>query len=116
MSLEIKEYGDKAFLSPNNNFSSATYSARVKPEENLWRFRVHDCNTGICLHGKLEKEEDFVYAVERLNNLSSGIFNLVNHFNNERIRLFHTDEEGNVNTPIDMMPKHRQESNIPSLF
>lgn len=86
--IEITEYGDKKFLAPNSNDSCSMYHAKVVPTENRWKFTIHDCNNGIRFLGKLEKEEDFDFAIERLNNLKIGIEKFIDYFINERKKLF----------------------------
>lgn len=79
-----KDYNDKAFLLPESPDSCAMYHAKVVPEEQRWKLTIHDCHTGIRLLGKLQSDEDYVQAVEKLSALINGIDKLRCHLVNER--------------------------------
>lgn len=68
---EIKTYNEQGFLVPYSMKSSAIYHAKIKPD-GTYRFRIHDCITGIRLVGDLKDPEDVKEALKKLRCLASA--------------------------------------------
>ncbi|KAA6303176.1 MAG: hypothetical protein EZS26_000779 [Candidatus Ordinivivax streblomastigis] len=65
-------YNKKAFLLPNSINSMAGYHGKVY-ETGEYRFRIHDCITGVCLRGNLNTPEDVTEAYNKAEALIEGL-------------------------------------------
>jgi hypothetical protein len=67
----MKTYDEKQFLLPDSINSCASYHGKIY-ETGEYRFRIHDCITGICLRGKLDTREEIIEALRKLETLITG--------------------------------------------
>ena len=67
-------YNKKEFLLPNSHRSMACYHAKI--EDNIMRLTIHDCNKSIRLHNDLKNIEEIQEAIDKLETLSLGLFEL----------------------------------------
>jgi len=79
-------YNKKNFLLPKSINSMAAYHAKVY-EDGTYRFRIHDCITGVCLRGDLNTNEGVQEAYNKAEALIEGLqgfkdFIFQNYINN----------------------------------
>jgi hypothetical protein len=68
----MKTYNEKAFLLPDSINSMAGYHGKIY-ETGEYRFRIHDCITGICLRGNLNTSEGISEAYNKVEALIEGL-------------------------------------------
>jgi len=67
---KIEQYNRKAFLLPNHISSMACVHSKIYYEPRReYQVRIHDCNHGIKLWGKLENEDDYKLAIAKMDAL-----------------------------------------------
>ncbi len=69
--MEHLTYNEKTFLIPDSINTCAFFFAKIYPD-GTYRFRIHDCNTGICLRGDLNDKTQVIEAVDKLTKLANG--------------------------------------------
>ena len=64
-------YNRKVFLMPDDILSMACTHGKIILNDTRrdYQFRIHDCNHGIKLWGKLENEDDYKAGIEKMNAL-----------------------------------------------
>ena len=67
-------YNKKEFLLPSSARSMACYHAKIDDE--IMRLTIHDCNKSIRLHNDLNIAEEVQEAIDKLETLALGIFEL----------------------------------------
>ena len=68
----METYNDKSFLLPDSINSMAAYHAKVY-EDGTYRFRIHDCITGVCFRGDLKTKEGVTEAYSKATQLIIGL-------------------------------------------
>jgi hypothetical protein len=76
-------YNEKNFLLPTSPNSMACYHAKIEEKEGeaTYKLSIHDCKSGIMLHGGLDTPEQRHEAIMKLEALSDGISNLISYIN-----------------------------------
>lgn len=78
-------YNKKAFLLPDSPRSMACYQAKIDDE--IMKLTIHDCNKSIRLHNDLSKPEEVQEAIDKLESLTLGLFELrefiINNYKNK---------------------------------
>jgi hypothetical protein len=67
-----KPYNDRKFLIKKGRTSMSCYHAKIYEDGN-YRFRIHDCITGIRLRGDLNDPIERKEAFEKIRNLEEGL-------------------------------------------
>lgn len=96
--MQLREYNMKGFLLPESINSMAAYHAKLFASGHRsgeYMFRIHDCNAGIRLTGKLDTESDIKEAKEKLLELANAACEFVKHLD-----LIYTQNFENLNTNI----------------
>lgn len=76
----MRKYNKKEFLLPESETSCSSYHAKTEIEPiPLYKLTISDCNKSVRLWGKLENEEDYNLALDKLETLEAGI-NSFKHF------------------------------------
>lgn len=70
-----KPYNVKKFLVENSHRSMACYHAKVM-DDGIMKLTIHDCKGSIQLHNNLDNEDEVHEAIEKLETLGRGIFDL----------------------------------------
>lgn len=86
---DIKPFFRRTFLSEHENLCSFV-QIRVVPKDAIWRIRIHDCNTGIKLHGDLHTAEDYDLGIDRCARLGSLLLDFAAHLREEKAKRFTT--------------------------
>lgn len=68
-------YNKKEFLLPDSHRSMACYHAKIE-EDNTMKLTIHDCNKSIRLHNNLNDPEEIQEAIDKLESLTLGLFEL----------------------------------------
>ena len=90
--MQFEPYNKKAYLLPDSIDSMAGYHAKLFPD-GRYIFRIHDCITGIRLIGELRKEQDYLDAFQKTQELSLALFNFAVHVEKLRLDRFHKPVE-----------------------
>lgn len=70
-----KPHNDKKFLLPDSPRSMAAYHAKVM-EDSVMKLTIHDCRNSIQLWNDLKEPEQVKEALDKLEALGLGIFEL----------------------------------------
>lgn len=75
MSRNKKTYNVKKFLLPNSPRSMSCFHAKVM-EDGIMKLTIHDCKGSIQLHNDLNDPIQIKEAIEKLEELAQGIYDL----------------------------------------
>ncbi len=73
--MSKRTYNKKQFLLPNSPRSMSSYHAKVM-EDGIMKLTMHDCKGSIQLHNDLNNAEELQEAVDKLEALAKGIYEL----------------------------------------
>jgi len=80
--MEKQSYNKKNFLLPESYRSMSCYHAKVM-EDGIMKMTIHDCKTSIQLKNDLNIPAEVKEAIDKLNNLATGILDLVQFIEKE---------------------------------
>lgn len=80
--MEKQIYNKKNFLLPESHRSMSCYHAKVM-EDGIMKLTIHDCKRSIQLKNDLNIPEELNEAIDKLNNLATGILDFVQFIEKE---------------------------------
>lgn len=73
--MKKRTYNRKKFLLPDSHRSMACFHAKVM-EDGIMKLTIHDCMGSIQLHNNLNEPEQVQEAINKLEALAQGIYEL----------------------------------------
>lgn len=80
--MEKQTYNKKNFLLLESHRSMSCYHAKVM-EDGIMKLTIHDCKRSIQLKNDLNTPDELKEAIDKLNNLATGILDLVQFIEKE---------------------------------